>query len=64
MKETSKRSRRCARYISQQDRQALEQGKTPSWEETASGIEVSSAPEVGEDNSNDERLITNVPPHW
>lgn len=68
-----RRQRRCARYLSEQDRRAVERGGSPSWEVSPnSGEEIfadfdsTDGAELAQRGTgeNDFHLRENIPPHW
>lgn len=61
---SGRRARRRAVLVSDVDRHLIEKGLPPSWEETASPVDTA-ADEGGRGGpqSNDARLLDNVPPH-
>ncbi|MDO4613832.1 MAG: hypothetical protein Q4B10_07200 [Actinomycetaceae bacterium] len=60
MSDNGQRQRPAAIYLSRRDQEALEEGYTPSWEETADVSETTASAQGPQDH----RLLRDKPPHW
>ncbi|MDO4258993.1 MAG: toxin [Actinomycetaceae bacterium] len=60
------KKRRRAIYINEVDRSRLERGIPPSWEEKSDHDDhlTDDGALVDDGDSNDQRLLGEVPPHW